>query len=127
MKLYVGNLPYTATDSEVREMFEAYGTVTDVHLPVDRETGRPRGFAFVSFADREAATAAMEGLNGNDIGGRAMRISEALERTAPGGGGGNYGAPRRSYGGGGGGGGGGYGGGGGRGGKDRNRDRRSFR
>lgn len=120
MKLYVGNLPYSATDSEVREMFEAYGTVTDVHLPVDRETGRPRGFAFVTFADREAASAALEGLNGSDIGGRAMRISEALERApSPGGGGGGGGGygQRRPFRDGGGGG----GGGGGRGGRDRDR------
>jgi RNA recognition motif-containing protein len=104
MKLYVGNLPFSATETEIRDMFEAYGTITDIHLPVDRETGRPRGFGFVTFADHDAATAALNGLNGNDFGGRQLRISEAVQRPggpAPRGGGGGGGRPPGRSGGGG--------------------------
>ncbi len=95
-KLYVGNLPFSATESEVNEMFSKHGNVHSVALINDRETGRPRGFGFVEMDD-EAAVAATAALNGQDMGGRALKVNEAQDR------------PRRS----GGGGGGGYGGGGG--------------
>ncbi|MEN3940237.1 RNA-binding protein [Prosthecobacter sp. SYSU 5D2] len=118
-KMYVGNLPFSATDVDLRDLFSQFGGVTDVFLPMDRESGRPRGFAFVSMDTPEAMTAAIEGLNGKDFGGRSLTINEARpkeERPAFGGGGGGGG--RGGYGGGGGGGGGrgGYGGGGGGGG-----------
>lgn len=101
-KLYVGNLPFSATDAEVNELFSQHGTVHSVALINDRETGRPRGFGFVEMDD-DAAQAAISALNGFEMGGRALRVNEAQER------------PRRS----GGGGGGGFGGGGGGGRRDR--------
>lgn len=97
MKLYVGNLPYTATEASVRELFSQHGTVLSVVLPTDRETGSPRGFGFV---EMENAQQAMTALDGQEFGGRALRINEARERTdrGPGGDrGGDRGArpPRR--------------------------------
>ena len=100
-KLYVGNLPFTATEAEVRTMFEKHGTVHSVALINDRETGRPRGFGFVEM-DEDGAQAAMRALNGYEWNGRPLNVNEAQERKRGGGGG---------FGGGGGGGGGGYGGG----------------
>jgi RNA recognition motif-containing protein len=103
MKLFVGNLPFSATEAEVRALFETYSPVVDFYLPLDRATGRPRGFAFVTLSSRESGNAAIEGLNGSDFGGRPLRINEAVERQfTPGGGGGGDRGPR------GGGGGGGY-------------------
>ena len=84
MRLYVGNIPYTATVDELRAMFEAYGTVVDVHLPTDRETGRPRGFAFVEMSEDSAGQAAMEALNGTDVGGRTILVDQAHERPSRG-------------------------------------------
>jgi cold-inducible RNA-binding protein len=117
-KMYVGNLPFKASDVDIRELFSQFGVVTDVFLPIDRESGRPRGFAFVSMDTPEAMTAAIEGLNGKDFGGRNLAINEARpkeDRPAGGGGGGRggYGGGRSGGGGGRSGGGGGYGGGGG--------------
>lgn len=100
-KLYVGNLPFTATEDEVRDLFSQHGTVHSVALINDRETGRPRGFGFVEMDD-EAAMAAIQQLDGADMGGRPLRVNEAQERRSGGGGGGGGG-----YRGGGGGGGGG--------------------
>ena len=123
-KMYVGNLPFKATDVDIRELFSQFGAVTDVFLPIDRESGRPRGFAFVTMDTPEAMTAAIEGLNGKDFGGRNLAINEARPKEERpggfgGGGGGGGGGGRGGYGGGGGGGGGrgGYGGGGGGGGR----------
>ena len=93
-KLYVGNLPFSATDEEVSELFSQHGTVHSVALINDRETGRPRGFGFVEMDD-DAANAAIQALDGAEMGGRALRVNEAQERRRRGGG----------YGGGGGGGG----------------------
>lgn len=107
-KIYVGNLPFNATEAEVTKLFAEHGEVVSVALPTDRETGRPRGFGFVEMDD-DAARKAIAALNGKDFGGRALNVNEAKPREAGGGGGGG-----RSYGGGGGGGG--YGGGGGGGG-----------
>jgi RNA recognition motif-containing protein len=85
-RLYVGNLPFNATTEEVRTAFEAFGTVHDVSLVTDRDTGRPRGFGFVEM-DAEAADAAIEGLNDKDFGGRDITVNEARERKSGGGGG----------------------------------------
>ena len=79
-KLYVGNLPFSATEDEIRELFGQHGEVESVELLTDRETGRPRGFGFVQMAD-SAADAAMAALNGKDMGGRPLRVNEARERT----------------------------------------------
>lgn len=97
-KIYVGNLPFSATDAEVRTLFEAHGTVDSVALINDRDTGRPRGFGFVEMPRADAARA-IQALNGKDMGGRPLRVNEAQERT--GGGGGGRG-PRTGGGGGGG-------------------------
>ncbi|MGP1273383.1 MAG: RNA recognition motif domain-containing protein [Phycisphaerales bacterium] len=108
--MYVGNLSFDTTESEVRALFEEHGTVQSVNLIMDRETGRPRGFGFVEMNDDEA-NAAMAKLNGQEFGGRALNINEARAREGGGGGG------RGGFGGGGGRGGfGGGRGGGGRGG-----------
>jgi cold-inducible RNA-binding protein len=123
-KIYVGNLPFTATEPDVRELFAQHGTVESVALPTDRETGRPRGFGFVEMPQADAQRA-MQALNGFNMGGRPLRVNEAQDRPRTGGGGGGPrggggGGGGRSGGGfGGGGGGGGYGGGGGGGGGQR--------
>ena len=112
-KMYVGNLPFSATEADLRDLFAPYGSVTDLFLPTDRDTGRPRGFAFVTMETPAQMNEAVEALNGKEFLGRALAINEARpkeERPAYSGGGGG------GYGGGGGGGRGGYGGGGGRGG-----------
>ena len=100
-KIYVGNLPFSATDDEVNEMFGKHGTVHSVALINDRETGRPRGFGFVEMDD-DAATAAIQALDGQEMGGRNLRVNEAQDRPRGGGGGGGGGG-RGGYGGGGGG------------------------
>ena len=84
-KLYVGNLPFDASTEDIRTAFEAYGTVSDVSLITDRETGRPRGFGFVEM-DASSASAAIEGLNNKDFGGRDLTVNEARERNSGGGG-----------------------------------------
>jgi len=118
-KMYVGNLPFSATDVDVRELFSQHGEVTDVHLPMDRESGRPRGFAFVTMDSPAAMTAAIQAVNGLNWQGRELAVNEARPREErPGGfGGGGGGGGGRRGGGGGGGGRGGYGGGGGGGGR----------
>ncbi|MEJ2721286.1 MAG: RNA-binding protein [bacterium] len=78
-RLYVGNLPFDATTDSVRTAFEAFGTVHEVSLITDRETGRPRGFGFVEM-DEEGAKAAIEGLDSKDFGGRNLTVNEARER-----------------------------------------------
>jgi len=78
-RIYVGNLPFSATEDEVREMFESHGTVSAVDLISDRETGRPRGFGFVEMEDEEAE-AAISALDGTDYGGRNLRVNVARER-----------------------------------------------
>ena len=115
MKIYVGNLPFSATEAQVRDLFAQHGAVESVALPADRETGRPRGFGFVEMPQAEAAKA-IEALNGFSMGGRQLRVNEAQDRPRgaggrPGGGGGGRpggGGGFRSGGGGGGGGGGGW-------------------
>ena len=123
--IYVANLPYSSDDAELRGLFEEYGTVDKATVIKDRDTGRSRGFGFVEMSNDGEADAAIEGLNGHDMGGRPLTVNEARprgERSGGGGGGGGYrggGGGGGSYGGGGGGGyrggggGGGYRGGGG--------------
>ena len=107
-KIYVGNLPWRATDAQLSELFSEHGEVTDARVVTDRETGRSRGFAFVTMGTAEAAKAAISALNGHSLEGRALVVNEANEQGRPGGGGGGGGA-RRPMGGGGGGGRGPYG------------------
>ncbi|MEA2573859.1 MAG: hypothetical protein QOH93_1157 [Chloroflexia bacterium] len=104
-KLYVGNLPYSVTEDQLREMFSQFGEISDVAVVTDRYTGQSKGFGFVEMASDEAAQAAITKYDGQDLDGRQMVVNEARPREDRSGGGG------RSYGGGGGGGGG-YGGGG---------------
>ncbi|HKJ09171.1 MAG TPA: RNA-binding protein [Gammaproteobacteria bacterium] len=85
--IYVGNLPFSASDEDIRTLFSQYGTVHAVKLVMDRETGRPRGFGFVEMEAGDAATA-IERLNGTEFGGRTLRVNEARERAER--------APRRS-------------------------------
>lgn len=80
-RIYVGNLPFSATEDEVRQLFEQHGTVLSVDLITDRETGRPRGFGFVEMED-DGAGAAIETLNGFMLGGRSLRVDEAHPRPA---------------------------------------------
>lgn len=113
--MYVGNLSYDATDNDLRDLFEAHGSVTDVFIVKDRDSGRARGFAFVSMGTVEEMNAAIEGLNGEEFLGRNLTINEARPREDRSGGGGGYnrgGGGRDSRGGGDRGSRGGYGGGG---------------
>lgn len=102
-RLYVGNLSYNTTEEELREHFGRSGSVADVKVMMDRETGRPRGFAFVEMSTDAEARDAISQLNGMELGGRALKINEAQERTGGGGGGGGGGGYRSGGGGGGGG------------------------
>lgn len=106
MKLYVGNLSFDTTESRLRELFSEHGEVTSAALVMDRDTGRPRGFGFVEFADPASGKAAIEALNGQNVDGRDLTVNEARAREPRSGGGGGGGG-RGGYGGGGGGGGGG--------------------
>jgi RNA recognition motif-containing protein len=112
-KLYVGNLTYSITDSELQEMFQAHGTVASAQVIMDRDTGRSKGFGFVEMGSDQEAQAAIAAMNGKDMGGRSLTVNEARPKESGGGRGGSGGGGR-GYGGGGGGGG--YGGGGGGGG-----------
>ncbi len=87
-KLYVGNIPFTTTESDLRELFEEHGSIESVNVITDRETGRSRGFAFVELEDASSAEKAMRALDGRDMGGRTLRVNEANERGTGGGGGG---------------------------------------
>jgi RNA recognition motif-containing protein len=86
MRLYVGNLPWSATEEDIQEAFGVFGEITNIYMPTDRETGRFRGFAFVEM-DRNDAENAITGLDGKDLGGRALKVNEARERENRGGGG----------------------------------------
>jgi RNA recognition motif-containing protein len=98
-KLFVGNLSFNTTESELNTAFGAHGTITETNLMMDRETGRPRGFGFITMSSAEEAQKAIEALNGSQLDGRALTVNVAKprEERAPGGGG------RREYGGSGGG------------------------
>jgi RNA recognition motif-containing protein len=90
-KLYVGNLPFSATEDAVRALFSKHGTVEKVSLITDRDTGRPLGFGFVEMSNADASRA-MQALNGTDLDGRSLKINEAQDKQRSGGGGGG---PRR--------------------------------
>jgi RNA recognition motif-containing protein len=92
-KLFVGNLPFTATEESVRALFEPHGTIESLALINDRETGRPRGFGFVEMSSADSAKA-MQALNGKDFEGRALKVNEAQSKGRNGGGGGNGGGYR---------------------------------
>jgi len=107
--LFVGNLPFTATEDELRDLFSAFGEVQQVRIMTDRDTGRSRGFAFVEMPDDEAAAKAVTDLNGKDFNGRPLTINEARPKPERrggfgSGGGGGFGGKRRGGSGGGGGG-----------------------
>jgi len=118
-KLFVGNLSFNATENQLQDMFAAHGTVLEVDMIMDKFTGRPRGFAFVTMENKEGADAAVQALNGHSLDGRALTVNEARPREdrprtgggggyGGGGGGGGYGGGERRGGGGGGGGRGGH-------------------
>ena len=94
-KLYVGNFPFSIDEEQLREMFSTYGEITELSMIIDRETGRPKGFAFITFATQVAAETALE-LDGKDISARKLRVNIAQDKPKPGKGG------RRGGGGGGG-------------------------
>ena len=80
MNIYVGNLPFSVTEAELREAFEAHGTVGEAKVITDRDTGRPRGFGFVEMADDAEAQAAIDALNGSDMGGRRIVVNQARSK-----------------------------------------------
>jgi len=101
-KLYVGNLSYNVTEGDLQDLFAQHGAVAEVSLMMDRMTGRPRGFAFVTMATKEAADAAIQALNGKELDGRALTVNEARpreDRPSFGGGGGSRGGGGGSRGG----------------------------
>ena len=102
-KLFVGNLSFQTTENELQDAFAAYGTVTEANLMMDRMTNRPRGFGFVTMSTAEEAQSAIAGLNGKDLGGRAITVNVARPREERPAGGGGGGGGRRGFGGGGGG------------------------
>ncbi|HEU5079133.1 MAG TPA: RNA-binding protein [Opitutaceae bacterium] len=81
-KLYVGNLSFNTSQAELRSAFEKFGMVTDIHVPNDRETGRPRGFAFITFSTDEESKLAAEKMNGVELDGRALTVNEARPKEA---------------------------------------------
>jgi RNA recognition motif-containing protein len=97
MKLYVGNINFDTTEDTLRETFSAHGEVEEVAVITDRETGRPRGFAFVTMRDDNAARAAIDALNGKELDGRALNVNEARAKTGGGGGGGGGGRGRGGW------------------------------
>ena len=88
MKLFVGNLSFNTTDDSLRSLFAQHGAVDEVAIITDRDSGRPRGFAFVTMSNDAEAEAAIEATNGNDLDGRTLNVSQARERSGGGGGGG---------------------------------------
>ena len=93
-RLYVGNMSFTTTEADLRDLFAQVGTVADLKVMLDRETGRPRGFAFVEMSSNEEAQNAISQFNGREFGGRALKVNEAEERSASKG---RTGAPRARY------------------------------
>ncbi|PYU23724.1 MAG: RNA-binding protein [Acidobacteria bacterium] len=92
--LFVGNMSFQTTESDLRGLFEPFGQITRVHVVMDRETGRPRGFAFVEVADDNGASEAITALNGKEVGGRALRVNEAVPKSERRGPSGGFGPPR---------------------------------
>ncbi|MEO7212091.1 MULTISPECIES: RNA-binding protein [Mucilaginibacter] len=107
MNIFVGSLPYSLEEADLKELFEAYGEVTTVKIIIDRESGRSKGFGFVEMSDDEAAQKAISGLNGSEVSGRSIAVSQAEDKKPgdrrSGGGGGGYGGGGGNRGGGGGG------------------------
>jgi RNA recognition motif-containing protein len=97
MKLYVGNLAFETTENDLQDLFEQHGTVNEVHLMMDRMTGKSRGFAFVTMNDDEQAKSAMSATNGKELNGRALNVNEARPREERGGNRPNSGGPRRNF------------------------------
>jgi RNA recognition motif-containing protein len=95
-KLYVGNLPYTVNEAELRELFSQYGEIQDMALIMDRDTGRPKGFAFITFETQQAAEKALA-QNGKDIGGRPLKVNIAEDRKPKSGGRGGFGGGRSRW------------------------------
>jgi RNA recognition motif-containing protein len=87
MNIYVGNLSFDTTEDQLRQAFEGFGEVTGVNIITDRDSGRARGFGFVEMSAQEAATAAIEGLNGQELNGRTLNVNEARPRSDSRGGG----------------------------------------
>jgi len=96
MNIYIGNMSFETTEANLRQAFEAFGEVSTVNIIADRDTGQPRGFAFVEMASKDEGMAAIAGLNGQELNGRALNVNEAKPKTQGGnrGGGNNF---RRSY------------------------------
>ena len=91
MNIYVGNMSYNTTEDQLRQAFEAFGEVSSVRIITDRDSGRPKGFAFVEMPSQDESTAAINGLNGQDLDGRTLNVNEAKPRNDNrGGGGGGY-------------------------------------
>lgn len=99
-KLYVGNFPYSVDEGQLRAVFSAYGKITELAVIMDRGTGRPKGFAFITFETQQAAEKALE-QNGKDLGGRPLKVNMAIERDSSNGGGGGRPGGRGGFGGGG--------------------------
>jgi RNA recognition motif-containing protein len=94
VKIFVGNLSFQATEDSVRSLFSQHGDVSEVAVVTDRDTGRPRGFAFVTMPNGQEAQAAIDSVNGTELDGRTLNVNEARERTGGGGGGGGRGGRR---------------------------------
>ncbi|HEV2321920.1 MAG TPA: RNA-binding protein [Gammaproteobacteria bacterium] len=92
-KLYVGNLPFSVNEEQLRGVFAQYGDISELSLIMDRDTGRPKGFGFITFASQQAAEKALE-QNGKDLGGRPLRVNIATDKPRTGGGGGFRGGDR---------------------------------
>jgi RNA recognition motif-containing protein len=92
--IYVGNLSFDASEESVRALFEAYGSVSRVNIVTDRDTGQPRGFGFVEMANDGEGEKAIAGVNGRELGGRALNVNEARPKTERSGGGGGFGRKR---------------------------------
>ena len=95
-KIYVGNCSFDVTEQQLRDVFATYGDVASVSVITDRDTGRPRGFAFIEMSDQGAAQTAIRGVNGTQLGGRTLNVNEAKPKTnGGGGGGGGFGGGKR--------------------------------
>lgn len=84
-KIYIGNLPFSSTEDELRSLFSQHGDVESVNVIMDRDTGRPRGFAFVEMGDASSASSAIKALDGSELGGRNLRVNEAEDKRRGGG------------------------------------------
>jgi cold-inducible RNA-binding protein len=97
MNIYIGNMSFDTTEDHLRQAFEGYGEVSTVKIITDRDSGQPKGFAFVEMSAKDEATAAISGLNGQELNGRALNVNEAKPRPPQGGNGGGGNSYRKSY------------------------------